>query len=82
MSMINTMGDDTYRASMLKSENFYEYLISYNDLTYPQVEALRDTIRTAEEPGWIEYLNSKGQETLYAYSTTASGAGPSSPPSR
>ena len=24
---------------------------------------------TAEEPGWIEYLNSKGQETLYAYST-------------
>ena len=69
MSMINTMGDDTYRASMLKNENFYEYLISYNDLTYPQVEALRDTIRTAEEPGWIEYLNSKGQETLYAYST-------------
>ena len=69
MSMINTMGDDTYRASMLKNENFYEYIISYNDLTYPQVEALRDTIRTAEEPGWIEYLNSKGQETLYAYST-------------
>lgn len=69
MSMINTMGDDTYRASMLKNENFYEYLISYNDLTYPQVEALRDTIRTAEEPGWVEYLNSKGQETLYAYST-------------
>lgn len=69
MSMINTMGDYTYRASMLKNENFYEYLISYNDLTYPQVEALRDTIRTAEEPGWIEYLNSKGRETLYAYST-------------
>ena len=69
MSMINTMGDYTYRASMLKNENFYEYLISYNDLTYPQVEALRDTIRMAEEPGWIEYLNSKGQETLHAYST-------------
>ena len=69
MSMINTMGDYTYRASMLKNENFYEYLISDNDLTYPQVEALRDTIRMAEEPGWIEYLNSKGQETLYAYST-------------
>ena len=69
MSMINTMGDYTYRASMLKNENFYEYLISYNDLTYPQVEALRDPIRMAEEPGWIEYLNSKGQETLHAYST-------------
>ncbi len=69
MSMINTMGDYTYRASMLKNENFYEYLISDNDLTYPQVEALRDTIRMAEEPGWIEYLNSKGQETLHAYST-------------
>ena len=69
MSMINTMGDYTYRASMLKNENFYEYLISYNDLTYPQVEALWDTIRMAEEPGWIEYLNSKGQETLHAYST-------------
>ena len=39
---------------MLKNENFYEYLISYNDLTYPQVEALWDTIRMAEEPGWIE----------------------------
>lgn len=68
ISMINSAGDYIYRAPMHKNNNFYEYLRSYNDITYPQLDKLRNTINSSEGTGDFIYNNSLGHETLYAYS--------------
>ena len=69
LSMITRDGDYIFRAQMLKNENFYEFLKSYNDLTYPEIDEIHENINEAETAGLIEYKNSYGKDTLYAYST-------------
>lgn len=69
VSMINQYGDYIFRSPMLKNTNFYEYLRSYNDITYPEVYDLRDTINSAGTAGGFVMKNSLGKDTIYAYST-------------
>ena len=69
LSMITGDGDYIFRASMLKNENFYEFLKSYNDLTYPEIRQIKETINSAEESGILEAKNSYGKDTLFTYST-------------
>lgn len=69
LSMITRDGDYIFRAKMLKNENFYEFLKSYNDLTYPEIDQIHEMINEADASGLIEYKNSYGKDTLYAYST-------------
>ncbi len=69
LSMITRDGDYIFRGSMLKNENFYEFLHSYNEITYPELDELKEQINSAKRAGILEYLNSYGKDTLYAYST-------------
>lgn len=70
ISMITTNGDYVLRAPMMKNENFYEFLRSYNDdITYPKSRAIRNKIISSEKAGSIIYKNSQGADTIYAYST-------------
>ena len=69
LSMITRDGDYIFRGSILKNENFYEFLHSYNEITYPELDALKEQINSSKTAGIIEYLNSCGKDTLYAYST-------------
>ena len=54
---------------MLKNDNFYEFLRSYNNLTYPQLDEINQRINSAEESGVLEYKNVYGRDTLFVYST-------------
>lgn len=67
ISMINSFGDYIYRAPMLKNSNFYEFLISYNDITYPELYELMDDINGASTRNFI-LRNSSGKDTLFALS--------------
>ena len=67
--MINSFGEYIYRSSMFKNSNFYEFLISYNDLTYPEAEKIKSSINTSNVVGDIIMKNATGDETIYAYST-------------
>lgn len=69
VSMVNRNGAYLFRANMLKNSNFYEFLRTYNDLTYPQADAIREKINADPEPGELTYLNSQGKATIYAYSS-------------
>lgn len=72
VSMISAQGDYTVRASMLKNENFYEFLRSYNELNYSELQQLQKTINQSTKPGSFIYRNSKKQDTLFAYSSSGS----------
>lgn len=69
LSMITRDGDYIFRANMLKNDNFYEFLRSYNNLTYPQLDEINQRINSAEESGVLEYKNVYGRDTLFTYST-------------
>lgn len=61
LSMITRDGDYIFRANMLKNDNFYEFLRSYNNLTYPQLDEINQRINSAEESGVLEYKNVYGR---------------------
>lgn len=42
---------------------------TYNDLTYPQAEAVREKINSDPLPGKLTCLNSQGNKTICAYSS-------------
>ena len=69
ISMVNRNGAYLFRANMLKNSNFYEFLRTYNDLTYPQAEAVREKINSDPLPGKLTCLNSQGNKTICAYSS-------------
>ena len=64
ISMVNRNGAYLFRANMLKNSNFYEFLRTYNDLTYPQAEAVREKINSDPLPGKLTCLNSQGNKTI------------------
>lgn len=67
--MINSFGEYIYRSPMFKNSNFYEFLISYNDLTYPEADKITETINNSEKVGDITMKNATGDETIFAYSS-------------
>ncbi len=72
IAIIDEDGNYIIRADSMKSENFYEFIRAYNDLTYPQSDALRGEVN-GESVGSLEYRNAGGRETLYAYTHLGSG---------
>lgn len=68
LSMITKYGDYVFRSQMMKNSNFYEFLRSYNDITYPELQKMTDGINSANEAGSVIMKNSFGNETLFAYS--------------
>ncbi len=69
ISIINSFGDYILRASMMKNTNFYEFLRSYNEMSYPETQQLMDKINSDDEKGHFEFIDSQGNKTLCAYST-------------
>lgn len=68
ISMITKYGDYVFRSQMMKNSNFYEFLRAYNDITYPELQKLTDTVNSANEAGSFIMKNSFGNDTIYAYS--------------
>ena len=68
ISIINSFGDYILRAPMLKNNNFYEFLRSYNDISYPEAQQLMETINS-NAMGNFTFVNSMGEKTLCGYSS-------------
>lgn len=71
-AMIDADGEYIIRADSMKSENFYEFIRAYNDLTYPRSDALRTQVN-AGDTGGFSYRNASGQQTYYAYTHLSGG---------
>ncbi len=69
ISIINTYGDYILRSSMLKNNNFYEFLRSYNDISYPEIDALKEKINVSKSKGNFTFRNVQGEEILCGYSS-------------
>ena len=69
ISLVNGNGAYMFRAPMLKNSNFFEFLRTYNDLTYPETEALQNSISADENSGWMIFKNAQGKDTLFTYSS-------------
>jgi len=69
ISVINKFGHYVFRSPMMKNSNFYEFLRSYNDISYPEIQNLMDKINTASVSGSFVMNNSQGNKTVYSYST-------------
>jgi len=72
ISILDGDGDYIIRADSMKSENFYEFIRAYNNLTYPQSDAIRSEVN-GNDTGSLEYLNAGGVSTLYAYTHLGGG---------
>jgi len=66
IAMVDEEGDYIIRADSMKSANFYEFIRSYNNLSYPESDAVRDMVRK-NESGGFDYLDSVGRQTYYTY---------------
>ena len=73
VSLVNTDGAYMMRAPMLKNNNFFEFLRSYNDLTYGEIEELQNEIAQADQAGALIYKNAQGRDTLFVYSSKIDG---------
>ena len=69
ISVINKLGDYIFRSSMMKKSNFYDFLISYNDISDLNIRQLMDKINTADDSGSFVMKNSLGNDTIFSYST-------------
>ena len=69
VSFVNAEGEYLFRAPMLKNSNFFDFLMSYNDLTYPELDALQQSVNENPDAGWFIYKNAQGSDTLFAYSS-------------
>ena len=69
ISLVNENGAYLIRSPMLKNSNFYEFLFSYNDLTYPALESIQKQIVNSGEAGWMILKNAQGNDTVFAYSS-------------
>ena len=69
VSFVNAEGEYLFRSPMLKNSNFFEFLMSYNDLTYPEIKALQQQINDDPSAGWFIYKNAQGKDTLFTYSS-------------
>ena len=68
ISIINSFGDYILRSPIFKNDNFYEFLRSYNELTYPEIDELSQEVNSAEK-GHFTFKNAQGEDTLFGYST-------------
>lgn len=66
ISLITTDGDYIIRSKSMKSENFYEFIRAYNDLTYPQKDSLQEKM-TGTDSGVLEYHNARGEDAYWVY---------------
>ena len=73
LSLVNVSGAYMLRAPMLKNSNFFEFLRSYNDLTYPELDALQQEIIHDADSGYFIFKNSLGHDTLFIYSSKVRG---------
>lgn len=69
--MINSFGEYIYRSPMFKNSNFYDFLMSYNDITYPEANKIKENINKSTDVGDFTMKNATGDETIYAYSTNS-----------
>ena len=67
IAVIDMEGDYIIRSDNLKSENFFEFIRSYNNLTYPQSDDLKKTV-SENNNGGLEYIDAAGKENFYVYS--------------
>lgn len=65
--LINTDGSYALRNADFKSENFFQYLYVYNDLTYDQLDEIKAWI-LSNDGGSFRYLNGIGEECAFVYS--------------
>lgn len=55
--------DDGFR-----SDNFYDYLYKYNDLSLDQMDAIRSAVQNDEDgSGFLKYKDYKGRDCVFAY---------------
>lgn len=64
--LINNNGDYLLRNSDFKSENLFQYLYLYNDLTLDEMNALKKRV-VATETGAFQSLNSWGNDCVFVY---------------
>ena len=69
ISVIDKFGDYIFRSSMMKKSNFYDFLISYNNISDLNLRQLMDKINTAAASGSFVMKNSLGNDTIFSYST-------------
>ena len=69
--MVNSFGEYIYRSPMFKNSNFYDFLMSYNDITYPEADKIKENINKSTDVGDFTMKNATGDETIYAYSTNS-----------
>ncbi|MCI2048555.1 MAG: response regulator [Lachnospiraceae bacterium] len=66
ISIVDEKGDYIICADSMKGANFYEFIRSYNDLSYPESDAIRDKVNE-NESGGFDYRDSIGRKTYYTY---------------
>ena len=69
VSFVNAEGEYLFRAPMFKNNNFFDFLMSYNGLTYPELNDLQKSIQDDPGAGWFIYKNAQGNDTLFSYSS-------------
>ena len=69
MCLVTYEGNYIIRDNMFKNNNFYEFLRTYNDLNYSDVENLINKIADADKAGILRYKDSSGTDMIYSYST-------------
>lgn len=65
--LINSDGSYALRNADFKSDNFFQYLYLYNDLTLDQLDDIKNWLHS-DEGGSIQYKNSVGEECAFVYS--------------
>lgn len=68
ISLISSTGAYLYRAPLFKNTNFYEFLRTYNGLTYGEADDISRMVTDSEQGGGMIYNNAQGEPTLFAYS--------------
>lgn len=66
--LINQKGNYILRSSEFKSDNFFEYLYVYNDLSLDEMHLLQNELNDSID-GIISYKNSRNQECVYIYTS-------------
>lgn len=66
IGLISSDGYYVIRSNAMKSENFFEFIRAYNNMTYPQRDAVANRI-TNSGTGILEYMNSKKETSYWVY---------------
>lgn len=69
--LINADGGYALRNADYKSDNFFTYLYSYNNLSLEETETLKSRV-LANDHGTLRYLNAKGEDSVFVYTDVPS----------